>query len=82
VKAKEEAREAYQYQLKAFEPAIVDQAGPIFIFTRAQQQEDEDGFQRVGAKRPRLARGRPPLLSVAGRDPSQSRSSLGPGTLL
>jgi hypothetical protein len=52
VRAKEEAREAYQYRPRAFEPGptvattatIAAQAGPVFTFTRAQQQEDEDGF--------------------------------------
>lgn len=83
VKAKEEAREAYQYRPRAFEPAReaatgpTAASGPAFTFERPLLQ-DEDGFQRVGAKRPRLGRGRPTLISVAGRDRSQSRISLGP----
>lgn len=87
VKAKEEARQAYQYRPRAFEPAPTvateptAASRPIFTFGKAQTQ-DEEGFQRVGAKRPRLARGRPTLISVAGRDPSQSRISLGTGSTI
>ena len=89
IKAKSQAREAYQYRPRAFEPepavasttTTTSQAGSIFTFARAQLQEDEEGFQRVGTKRPRLARGRPLGITVAGRDPSQTRISLGPGSL-
>ncbi|KAK4118894.1 hypothetical protein N657DRAFT_637677 [Parathielavia appendiculata] len=67
IKAKEGAREAYQYRPRAFGPGpaiattatATDRVEPVFTFVRAQQQqEDEDGFQRVGTKRSRLARGR------------------------
>ena len=78
IRAKEGAREAYQYRPRTFElePTVAstapaaDQTRPILTFERPQLQEDEEGFQRVGTKRPRLTRGRPTLISVAGRDPS------------
>ena len=75
VKAKEEAREAYQYRPRTFKLAREAAIGPIaisglaFTFERPLLQ-DEDGFQRVRAKRPQLGRGRPILILVAGRDRS------------
>lgn len=84
VKAREEAREAYQYRPRAFE-APKTTANPqekTFTFTGPLQAGEDDGFQQVSRKRPRvLARGRPTGLSIAGQDPSQTRITLGPPSL-
>jgi hypothetical protein len=80
-RAREEAREAYQYRPRAFEAPQKEPSTrpPQWAFTTPQ--EDEEGYQRVGSKRLRAQpRGRPTYLAVAGRDPSQTRLSLGLGT--
>jgi hypothetical protein len=81
VRAKEEAREAYQYRPRAYAEPVRPGKPTQRIFSLIH--DDEEGFQQVGAKRPRtLARGRPTGLSIASRDPSQSRITLGPISLL
>ena len=82
-KAKEEAREAYQYRPRAFEAPKAKAFG--FAMPSRVQTIDEDGFQQVSRKRVRAgttttARGRPTYLSVAGWDPSQTRLT-GPNPL-
>ena len=87
-RAREGAREAYQYRPRAFEapretPLVREKT---FTFSTPSQTEEDGGFQPVTRKRARrspskesqLARGRPTFLSVAGRDPTQTRINLQP----
>jgi hypothetical protein len=81
VRAKEEAREAYKCRPRAYEEPVRPGKPTQRIFTLSH--DDKEGFQQVGAKRPRtLARRRRTGLSIASRDPSQSRITLGPISLL
>ena len=93
-RAREGAREAYQYRPRAFEapretPPIREKERAL-AFSFSDQTDEDRGFLPVTRKRARilatkenhLARGRPTFLSIAGRDPSQTRLSLPPASPL